>query len=259
MARLKLKTLIGICVLGVGLVGGCKKAEPVADNVAPPPPPPPAPAAMATASLTAEPSSIERGQSATLKWSSTNAVSAELNQGIGAVQVTGSREVFPTRSTEYVITVKNKDGKTSSARANITVRQPAPPPPEPKKEDPYNTISAFLERDARDALFDYDKYDIRPDAESALRNNANVLKDAFAKFKTGNVLVEGHCDERGTSEYNLALGDRRAGAARDFLVQLGIPSSRLRTVSYGEERSDQGCDSEGCWQKNRRAHLSETR
>ena len=107
-----------------------------------------------------------------------------------------------------------------------------------------------------DAYFDYDESDIRPDAEAALRNNSGALKDFFGKFSNLRVSVEGHCDERGTNEYNLALGDRRATAARDFLVGLGVPAGKLTTISYGEERSVCSMEEESCWQKNRRAHLS---
>jgi peptidoglycan-associated lipoprotein len=108
----------------------------------------------------------------------------------------------------------------------------------------------------RDAFFDYDKSDIRADAEAALRGNADALKQIFPKFPNDSLVVEGHCDERGTNEYNLALGDRRATAARDFLVNLGVPASKLRTISYGEERPQCTESDEGCWQRNRRAHFA---
>jgi peptidoglycan-associated lipoprotein len=105
-------------------------------------------------------------------------------------------------------------------------------------------------------LFDYDKSDIRADAEAALRGDADALKRIFAEFPSDAVTVEGHCDERGTNEYNLALGDRRATAARDFLVNLGVPASKMRTISYGEERPQCTESEEGCWQRNRRAHFA---
>jgi peptidoglycan-associated lipoprotein len=107
----------------------------------------------------------------------------------------------------------------------------------------------------RDAYFDYDSSDIRPDAEDALRSNASALKEIFGQFSTGRVTIEGHCDARGTNEYNLALGDRRSTAARDFLVNLGVPATKLTTVSYGEERPQCTEENEGCWQRNRRAHF----
>jgi peptidoglycan-associated lipoprotein len=103
----------------------------------------------------------------------------------------------------------------------------------------------------QDAYFDYDKYELRDDARAALATDAEWLK----KFPTIQILIEGHCDERGTNEYNLALGERRANAAKDYLVSLGIDASRVKTVSYGEERPQCQESQESCWQKNRRAHL----
>jgi peptidoglycan-associated lipoprotein len=102
-----------------------------------------------------------------------------------------------------------------------------------------------------DAYFDYDQSDLREDARTALAADAEWLK----KYPTVQVLIEGYCDERGTGAYNLALGDRRANAAKEYLVSLGIDASRLRTVSYGEERPFCSDSNESCWQQNRRAHL----
>ena len=89
---------------------------------------------------------------------------------------------------------------------------------------------------------------------AVLTANADRLKAIFQKYTSGVVVVEGHCDERGSAEYNLGLGDRRSTSARDFLVQLGVPADRLKTVSYGKERPQCTESNEGCWQKNRRAH-----
>ena len=114
----------------------------------------------------------------------------------------------------------------------------------------------MLSQSVRDVLFDYDKSDIRSDGESALRSNADALKKFFADFSSVQVVVEGHCDDRGTNEYNLALGDRRATATRDFLVNLGVSAGKLTTISYGEERPQCTSEDENCWQRNRRAHFS---
>ena len=114
----------------------------------------------------------------------------------------------------------------------------------------------MITRDLRDAFFDFDSSDIRPDAETALRGDGDALKRIFSEFPSDSVVIEGHCDERGTTEYNLALGDRRATAARDFLVNLGVPTSKMRTISYGEERPQCTESDEGCWQRNRRAHFA---
>lgn len=250
-----LKNRISLIAVGIFLMlfaFGCKKEAPTPPPTVTPPPTPEAPAP--SVGITAEPSSIERGKSATLKWSSNNAASAELNQGIGAVATSGSREVFPTRSTEYTISVKNADGKTATASAMVTVRAPPPPdpPPPPKPDLP----KAFSSAGIRDALFDYDKSDIRPDAANVLRGNATALKNLLTDYPTASFLIEGHCDERGTTEYNLALGDRRATAAMEFLVNLGVPASKLSKVSLGEERPVCSVEDESCYQRNRRARVA---
>ena len=104
----------------------------------------------------------------------------------------------------------------------------------------------------KDVLFDYDKYNIRPDAKAALDSIAEWL----SKNKGLNVLIEGHCDERGTNEYNLALGEKRANTAKDYLAAKGIASARIRTMTYGEEKPVCTESGESCWQRNRRAHFA---
>ena len=129
-----------------------------------------------------------------------------------------------------------------------------PPPPAPREDVVASPIAGSIaELNSKGylnaAYFDYDKADLRDDARGTLAGNADWLK----KFPSVQVLIEGHCDERGTSAYNLALGDRRANAARDYLASLGVDATRMKTVSYGKERP--GCteSTEACWQKNRRA------
>jgi peptidoglycan-associated lipoprotein len=131
-----------------------------------------------------------------------------------------------------------------------------PPAPAPAPDVAAEVLSADLtslnERGyLKDAYFDYDQSDLRDDARSALSGNAEWLK----KYPSIQVLIEGHCDERGTSAYNLALGDRRANAARDYLDSLGVAASRIRTVSYGKERPACTESTEDCWQQNRRGHF----
>src|SRR5207249_518212 len=99
---------------------------------------------------------------------------------------------------------------------------PPPPPPPPPK-----VFSEELGRRVQDAYFDYDKFDIRDDARATLTADADALKSMFREFPSARVVIEGHCDERGSAEYNLGLGDRRANAAKEFLVQLGVPAERL--------------------------------
>lgn len=102
-----------------------------------------------------------------------------------------------------------------------------------------------------DIYFDFDKYELRPDARERLRKNADFMKE-YPEFTYG---LEGHCDERGTNEYNLALGERRANAAKDYLTSLGVASSRVRTISYGEEKPFCMGHDESCWGRNRRGHF----
>ena len=126
---------------------------------------------------------------------------------------------------------------------------PAPPPAETKPETP--TPKVIGSGDFEPAFFDFDSYALREDARTALDHDAKLLRDN-ADVK---ITIEGHCDERGTSEYNQALGERRAQAARDYLANAGIEGARLQVVSYGKERPfDPGHD-EAAWAKNRRAHI----
>jgi peptidoglycan-associated lipoprotein len=103
----------------------------------------------------------------------------------------------------------------------------------------------------KDAFFDYDKSGLRSDARTALAEDARWL----ARYPSIRVLVEGHCDERGTEEYNLALGDRRDGAVREYLAEMGVSPSRMQTVSYGKDRPFCSDENEKCWQENRRGHF----
>lgn len=158
-----------------------------------------------------------------------------------------------------------KKAPTTTAEARPPVEEPAPPvtnvppPPAPATREPVDTVDinaadlATLNAKGylQDAFFDYDQADLRDDARTVLSSNAEWLK----RYRTIQVLVEGHCDERGTSAYNLALGDRRANAARDYLDSLGVGASRIRTVSYGKERPACTDATEDCYQRNRRAHF----
>jgi peptidoglycan-associated lipoprotein len=132
------------------------------------------------------------------------------------------------------------------------VEEVAPPPEEiAKVEEEVPPLPEKPPFEFRDVLFDFDKYDIRPDAREILDSTAEWLNEN----KHINILIEGHCDERGTNEYNLALGDRRAKSTRDYLVSKGVAPLRIQTVSYGEERPLCTEHNEDCWQKNRRAHF----
>ena len=109
-----------------------------------------------------------------------------------------------------------------------------------------------------DAYFDYDKYSLRPDALKALQADSAELRDILKDYPDYKLTIEGHADERGSAEYNVALGDRRAGAAKDYLVGIGIPSAQLDVISYGKERPVCQEHDEACWQRNRRIHIVAT-
>jgi peptidoglycan-associated lipoprotein len=141
---------------------------------------------------------------------------------------------------------------------------PAPPPPArteaPAQVDEYARLRAMSAEEIEktgllaEIYFDLDKAEIRDGDRETLTKNAAALK----RFDFLRVTVEGHCDERGTVEYNLALGERRSRAAYDYLVSLGVPADRLKTLSYGKEVPVCTASSEDCWQKNRRAHFTVT-
>ena len=113
-----------------------------------------------------------------------------------------------------------------------------------------------LASDLQDAFFDYGRSAIRVDARDVLGRDATVLKAILNDFPNSSIVVEGHCDDRGSAEYNLGLGDERASFAVDFLVRSGVPAQRLRTISYGKERPQCIESGEPCWQRNRRVHFS---
>jgi peptidoglycan-associated lipoprotein len=222
---------------------GCAK-KPVAAP-APPPPPPPAPA-RPTVTLQASPTSINKGDSTTLSWSSTNATSLFIAPDVHAVSPEGSTKVTPAESVTYMITASGPGG---NADASVRVTVAAPPPPPPPPAGP--SIEELFARDVKDSYFDFNKADIRPDARDALGKTAGFLRD-HPEVK---VTIEGHCDERGSTEYNLGLGDRRANATKQYLVSLGISADRMNIVSYGKEKPFCMEHSETCWQQNRRGHF----
>lgn len=118
------------------------------------------------------------------------------------------------------------------------------------------SIQALLDR-IQDVYFDYNKHALRPDAESTLESDAKTLREILAQYPAYKLTVQGFCDERGSDEYNLALGDARAKKAESFLETLGLPASQLRTVSLGKEKPVCTEHDESCWQKNRRAHITQ--
>jgi peptidoglycan-associated lipoprotein len=219
---------------------------------APPSQPPPT-GAPAIAFFTAEPTTIEKAQPSQLRWSVTNAISIQIDHGIGEVSPNGRRAVYPTATTTYTMTASGPGGPTQTASATVTVATPPPPPGPPPTST--KTVSELVAQ-LQDLHFDYDKSDVRPEDQGALTADASALKMIFGISPNITIVVEGHCDERGSAEYNIGLGDRRASATKDALVALGVPGDRLKTVSFGKERPICTDATESCYQQNRRAHFS---
>ncbi len=206
--------------------------------------------------LTVEPASILRGERAQLRWSYRNGTSGRIAPAIGPVDPQGSREVTPTQDTTYTLTVEGPGG-TTTATARLAIVSSELPANRSSvlSEDlgvPFDSMVGRI----RDVYFDLDAAAMRPEMEQVLIENGRLLMDLFTTYPNGTVLIEGHCDERGTNEYNLALGDRRSASVKEFLAAQGVPAERMRTVSLGEERPQCFESDESCWSRNRRAHFT---
>jgi peptidoglycan-associated lipoprotein len=208
-------------------------------ETAPPPPTVQAP----TAQITATPSVVSAGDQVVLSWRTADATTVTL-EGIGDVPSSGVKTVTPTASTSYHL-IATGAGGTADATARVTVNAP------PAVVVPTNTMSVEEEFKAnvQDAFFDYDTYDVRSDAQGVLAKDASFL----VSHPDIKVVIGGYCDERGSNEYNLALGQNRADAAKNALVSGGVAANRIRVVSYGKEKPFCSESTEECWQQNRRA------
>jgi peptidoglycan-associated lipoprotein len=237
------KSMLLFSLVVLFAVGGCNK------KVASTPPAQQAPAAAVqpTVTLTASPTTINPGATVTLSWSSTSATDVSIDPGVGKVAPEGSTPVVPTESTTYTITA-NGPGGTASANARVTVNAGAAAAPAPSAPA---GISDLFEQNVKDAFFDFNKADIRADAREALTKDAEFLRS----YPSVVVTIQGHCDERGSTEYNLGLGARRSQAAKNYLVSLGIGAARIDTVSEGKEAPFCTEHTEDCWQQNRRGHF----
>ena len=223
------------------IIAGCHKKP-----VAPPPPPPPPPPAP-TASISANPSTVNAGQSTQLTWQTENATDVSID-GIGKVDANGSQTVTPGGSTTYHLVAKGPGG-TQEATTRVTIN--TPPPVQQTEQAPSLTDQQLFDQNVKDAYFDYDSYELRPQDSSTLQADAQFL----SQHPTWKILVEGHCDERGSTEYNMSLGDSRAQSAKQALVSAGVAANRVTTTSFGKEKPFCTESGEQCWQENRRAHL----
>jgi peptidoglycan-associated lipoprotein len=227
-----------VLLIALIAVAGCKKKQPVPTQAAAPPPMTPAP----TAQITATPGVISAGDQVQLSWHTTDATSVSID-GIGDVPSSGVKTVTPTETTTYHLVARG-DGGSADASANVTVNAPI------AAAVPSNSMSAEEEFKAnvQDIFFDYDTADIRTDAQATLSKDASYL----VSHPDIKVVIGGYCDERGSDEYNLALGQNRANSAKTALVNDGVAANRIRVVSYGKEKPFCSESNEQCWQLNRR-------
>lgn len=243
MTNRKLRSCIRLAALASVLImtAACKKKV----AVAPPPPPPPPPPAP-TASLTAEPTTVQQGQTVTLSWKTTDATDVSIAE-LGTVPTNGVKTVTPDSSMTYTLTAKGPGGSQDSS-VRVTVN-PIPPP---AQAEPAPSDEELFAKNVKDVFFDYDDSKIRAEDQSTISQDSSFLSQhSNIKF-----VVEGHCDSRGSSEYNLALGESRADAVRSALVSQGISADRIKTISYGKERPFCTDENEQCWQQNRRGHFA---
>jgi peptidoglycan-associated lipoprotein len=228
-----------LAVLAVAAVAGCHKkpAATPAEETAPA-----AAAASPIAQLTATPSVISAGDQVQLTWRTTNATSIMID-GIGDVPSAGVKSVNPSESITYHLVARGEGG-TADASARVTVNPPiAYQVPSSSASD-----ADMFKANVQDIFFDYDTYDIRGDAQTTLAKDADFLV-AHPAIK---IVIGGYCDERGSDEYNLALGQNRAEAAKTALVTAGVAAGRVRVISYGKEKPFCTDSNEQCWQLNRR-------
>jgi peptidoglycan-associated lipoprotein len=235
--------LISACALTL-VVAGCgpKKQKSSPSTYTPPPA-----AVKPTVSLSADKTSINPGESAKLSWTSTDATNVSIAPEVGAVTAQGTTTVTPGTSTTYTITASGPGGN-----ADATVRIAVATAPVATTEAPKSSsVDELFLQEVGDAYFEYDSAELRPDARQAIQKDAAFFK----QYPTMRITIEGHCDERGSTEYNLALGQRRANAVMQYLVSLGIPESRLNATSWGKEKPFCMEATEACYAKNRRGHF----
>ena len=238
-----MKKSIGLFILAgaFGILStGCRHQQQAAKPQVPPTPTQTAPAPVAN--INVSPENVERGQSAQLSWNTQNASTVTI-EGIGTVSASGSKQVTAQDSTTYHLVAKG-DGGSAEADARLTVSE--------KKVVNNITDEELFAQNIKDIFFSYDN--------AAIRQDESAMIDADAKFLASHpdmkMVIEGHCDERGSEDYNMALGDNRAKTVRDALIHQGISADRIKLISLGKEKPFcTTAENESCWSQNRRAHF----
>ena len=235
-SRRRIQAAVFVGLFALVSVVGCKKKVPQVTATAPPIPAP-------TATITATPNVVAAGSPVVLSWNTTNAANVMID-GIGVVSSSGSKTVTPPASTTYRLSARGAGGNVN-ATARVTVNTVA------AATAPSNTMSAeeAFRANVKDVFFDYDKFSIRTDARSVLERDATYLES----HPTVKIVIGGYCDERGSDEYNLALGQNRADSTKHDLVNAGIAANRIRVISYGKEKPFCTQSTGTCLQLNRRA------
>ncbi len=207
--------------------------------------------AAPTATLTADPPAIDLGQSVVLNWRTQNATNVTI-EGVGAVPANGTQTVSPSSSTNFHLIAKG-DGGSTEANVRVTVRVPVAPsaPTAGSNANGDMGSEAAFHQNVQDLFFDYDSYDVRPDAGTSMTQAAAYLS-AHPAIR---IVIGGYADERGSAEYNLALGENRANAGKTALTSAGVSASRIKVVSYGKEKQFCTEADESCYQQNRRAQF----
>lgn len=233
--------IAGVLAASLMALAGCKHKVQTPVATAPPPVAP-----GPTADLTATPAAVTAGEQVTLSWQTTNATTVSID-GLGDVPISGARIVTPSTSTTYHLVAKGNGG-SADAYGRVTVTQA----PVAEAQVAAMTEEQQFKASVKDVFFDYDKFNVRNNDEVVLSQDAAFLK-SHPDMK---VVIGGYCDERGSNEYNLALGHKRADSAQKILIDNGVDPSRIRVISYGKEMSFCSDATEACWQENRRAGFS---
>lgn len=236
------KSFAILVALAVAIMAGCHHTTPMTKTT---PPPPTVTTPSPTATLTVTPDTVDQGHSAQLTWNTANATTVNI-EGLGTVPASGSRKVTPPSSTTYHLTASGAGGNTD-ASARITVNVPT------TTTTSQLTDEQLFAQNVKDVFFSYDNFEIQQNELQIVSTDADFL----AQHPNMKFVIEGHCDERGSEDYNMGLGENRASTVKDTLIKHGVSPDRIKVISYGKEKPFcTTTENESCWQQNRRAHFA---